>query len=159
MYPRPVRRREHPLTIALVEAFARRAGLDADDLWAYLDRRKAPPREVRDELVAAFFPRVPPESFLPSGTENSTIRTMSTAEIVEPRRGRPASVGKLAAALTKAGVTLTEIAAAAKRSPASVRSWAYPKGEDSHRPAPRAVVEMFRDEYGIPLAVWPEITG
>ena len=83
---------------------------------------------------------------------------MST-EIVEPRRGRPVRGKKLAEALNKAGVTLAEIAATAKRSTASVRSWSYPKTDDNVRPAPRDVVEMFRDEYGIPLSVWTKITG
>lgn len=153
-----MKRREHPLIVATIENLARSSGIDPQDMWAYLDRRKAPSKKLRDAFVAAFFPRVPPESFLPSPEDNSTIRTMRE-EILEPRMGRPLKAGKLAAALVKAGVTLAEIAAAAKRSTASVRSWSYPLSDDSHRPAPRQVVEMFQDKYGIPLSVWPEIVG
>ena len=134
-----------------------------DDCWAYLDRRKAPPPEWRDAVVAAFFPRVPPDSFLPSGTDDSTIRTMRTEEIEAPKRGRPLGQGKVAsrlpAALEAAGVTLAEAAAKVKRTPPSLRMMAYPKGHDSHRPAPRAVVEALKREFGIPLSVWPEIVG
>lgn len=150
-----------PLLVAFAEAFARRYKTDIGDFWDYVYRRKAPPPEWRDGVVAAFFPRVPPESFLPSPTDDSTIRTMRTEEIEAPKRGRPLGQGdiasKLPAALKAAGVTLAEVAAKAKRTPPSIRMMAYPKGHDSHRPAPRAVVDLLKREFGIPVSVWPEI--
>lgn len=149
-----MKRREHPLIVASIEAIARNGGLDPEDLWAYLDRRKAPPRAVRDALVAAFFPLVPPESFLPSDEEISTIRTMRT-EIDPPRRGRPPVVDHpLFAALAAKGVTLAEEAQAVHRSPASIRSMCYPKGNDSRRPAPEALQKRWLAEYGVPLKAW-----
>lgn len=148
------------MLVALLERFSRRATVPPEKMWAYLDRREAPPDDLRRAIVDEFFPLVSPDDFLlPSSEDASTIRTMSTVEIAEPRRGRPVRGKKLAEALTKAGVTLSEIADAAKRSTASVRSWSYPKTDDNMRPAPREVVEMFRDEYGIPLSVWTKIVG
>lgn len=152
-------RKEHPLIVATIEALARRMEIQPEDLWAYLDRRRAPPPELRDALVAAFFPRVPPESFLTTREENSTIATMATTEIEAPRLGRPLGQGKLPDALRKAGVTHAEAAAKVKRSRASLRSWALPKSDPSWRPAPRAAVDVLKAEYGIPLSTWTQVEG
>jgi hypothetical protein len=150
-----VKRPEHPWLVALLEAYARRAGIDPDDAWAYVDQRKAPPAELRDAIVAAFFPRVPPDSFLPSSHENGTLRTMSATGIEPPRRGRPTEVDHpLFAALAKNGVTLAEEAKAVGRSTASIRSMCYPKDSASRRPAPDALQRRWLKEYGVPLTAW-----
>lgn len=88
---------------------------------------------------------------------------MRTQEFEAPSRGRPLGQGKVAtklpAVLKKLGLTLAEVADKAKRTPPSLRMMSYPKGHPSHRPAPRALVEALRDEFKIPLSVWPEIVG
>jgi len=78
------------MIVALVEAYAQRAGLDPADLWAYLDRRKAPPAEVRAALVDAFFPVVRPDDFvLPSGPYDDKLRAVESTPLFRTIPGRP----------------------------------------------------------------------
>lgn len=142
--------------VALGEAFARRAGIDPGDFWAYVYRKAAPPSELRAAIVDAFFPRVQPADFLlPSDAENGTLRTMGATGIEPARRGRPPEVDHpLFAALAAKGVTLAEEAKAVGRSPASIRSMCYPKDSASRRPAPEALRQRWLTEYGVPLKAW-----
>lgn len=157
----------HPLDIALRDRFARQAGIDPAQLAAWLEWREAPPRAVVDRLVAAFFPLVPPESFLsgeetlPSKRQYGTLHTMHTSEIEapNPRGGRPSKLKRhpLMAALKKAGVSVAEEAANVRRSVSSVRSFCFARDNEAYRPVPRAIAERWRDVYGVPLTAWPRI--
>ena len=153
-------RKEHPLVVALVEAFARKAGIEPPTLWAALDGKPADPGLVAG-LVEAFHPVVRETDFvaLPARPKNGTLRTMSATAFATPVKGRPTEHGKhpLIRALKKDGLTLTEVAKDVGRSPASMRSWLYPVGDASFRPIPRACAEHFRDKYKVPLATWPRI--
>jgi len=148
-------RAEHPLIVALVEAWAHRAGLPAPTVWAWIDRREAPAPEARAAIVDAFYPLVRPDSFLPSPDDNGTLRTMRATAIETPRRGRPTEVDHpLFAALAAHGVTLAEEAKIVRRSPASIRSFCYPKNNDNRRPVPDALKQRWLSEYGVPLKTW-----
>jgi hypothetical protein len=148
--------------VASGEALARRFGIETGLWWDYLYRRRAPPADVRAALVEAFFPRVRPDDFLLTASENgSTLHTMHTSEIAEPRAGRPSKLLKhpLMVALAKSRVTVAEEAKDVRRSVASVRSFCFPVTSEHYRPVPRAIAERWRDEYRVPLATWPRIAG
>ena len=132
--------------VLLAEAFARRLEMPPGDFWAVVYRKKPPPPGWAAAWADAFAP-------LTSVGENGTIRTMSTAEIEAPRRGRPTEVKHpLFQALAKAGVTIAEEAKAVKRSPASIRSFCY--DDENRRPAPEALRQRWLEKYGVPLKVW-----
>lgn len=149
-------RREHPLIVALVESFAREAKLEPQEVWSWLDKRSAPPPEIRRLIVDAFFPLVSPNDFLSTSPEDgSTIRTMRTEEFEPPKKGRPSVVEHpLFEALAKHGVTLAEEADNVKRSPSSLRSFCYPKGNPHRRPAPEDLKKRWRDLYGVSPKAW-----
>ncbi len=148
-----------PLLVALGEAYARRAGIDPGDFWAYVYRKAVPPAAVRAALVEAFFPLVPPESFLPSPGENDTLDTMDATQIAPARRGRPLGRPRhpFVAMLKKRRLTVAEVAKAVNRSASSVKAWYKPVGDDAARPIPRAVAEKLAELYGVPLTAWTRI--
>jgi lambda repressor-like predicted transcriptional regulator len=146
--------------VASGEALAHRFGIAPADFWAYLYRRKAPPSEVRAALVEALFPLVKPADFLlTSHDSRSTLHTMHTSDIAEPRTGRPSKLRKhpLIAALAKRGVSVAEEAKTVRRSVASLRSFCFPATSEHYRPIPRAIAERWLAEYKVPLATWPRI--
>lgn len=147
------------ILVALGEAFARRSGIDPGDFWAYVYRRAAPPPEVRDAFVAAFFPRVPPESFLTPRADNDTLDTMDATTINQARRGRPLGSPKhpFVAMLKRKRLTIAEVAAAVKRAPSTVKAW-YKDDDDDFRPIPREIaVTLSKKPYDVPLSAWRRI--
>lgn len=147
--------------VALGEAYARRAGIDPGDFWAYVYRRAAPPPELRAAIVDAFFPRVRPEDFLTltARADNDTLDTMDATEISPARRGRPSTRKKhpFVASLLKRGLTVAEVAAAVNRSASSVKAWYKPAKDIGFRPIPRSVAEKLQELYGVPLSAWSRI--
>jgi DNA-binding NarL/FixJ family response regulator len=143
---------------ALVEAYARRAGIPPADLWSYLDRRAAPPPELRDAIVAAFFPRVPPDSFLTASANIDTLDTDMQAT-TEPRRGRPLTQRKhpFVRALIREGLTIAEVADELKAKQSTVKAWYKKVGTVAHRPIPKAMAERIRDRFKVPLSAWDRI--
>jgi len=152
-------RAEHPLIVALVEAWAHRAGLPAPTVWAWIDRREAPTPEARAAIVDAFYPLVRPDSFLPSPGQNDTIDTMNASTVEAPRRGRPMDQRKhpFVVALLRHRVTIAEVARDLKRGDSTVKSWYKPKGDPAGRPIPRAAAEALRKRFGVPLSAWARI--
>ena len=60
-------------------------------------------------------------------------------------------------ALKKARVTVVEEGKSVGRSPPSIRSFCYPKGDPSARPVPRALVDHWAKKYGTKDSDWAEI--
>jgi hypothetical protein len=155
-----MKRPEHPFVVALVEAYARRAGLGIDDLWAYVDRRQAPPPDVRAAIVEAFFPRIRPDDFLlPSSGENDTLDTMDATTISAPRRGRPMANKDhpFVAALLRERLTIADVAKDLKCGASTVKAWYKDEGDDAYRPIPRASALELKRRFKVPLSVWPRI--
>jgi hypothetical protein len=154
----------HPLDLALRARFAREAGLDPDELTAWMEWRKPAPPIVVEGLVAAFDPLVPPDSFLfantrlTSNSDNSTIRTMRTERIDEPKIGRPFKLShRLIDELAARNISLAEEARAVKRTPTSLRNMMYPKGHPSNRPVPRQLQKRWETLYGVPESDWARV--
>lgn len=150
------------MVVALVEAYARQAGLCVDDLWAYLDRRAAPPTEVRAAIVDAFYPAVRPDHFLlPSSADNDTLDTMNATAISPPRRGRPLADTDhpFVAALISRGLTIAEVAAAVGRAASTVKAWYKDPKDPAFRPIPRECAVELRRLYKVPLTAWARIAG
>lgn len=151
--------------MALVDSFARRAGIDVDDLWSYLDRRKVPPPAVRDAMVAAFFPLVPPDSFLPSGGEVATLATDMQAPQEETRRSRVSRARlrkgnrrhPFVAALVANNLTVTEFARELGYARSTVQSW-YDGDSDNARPIPKSAANAIKARLGVPVTAWAKVT-
>jgi hypothetical protein len=146
------------VTELLVAALARRIGVDPDQFRAWTRGVEAPP-EWFDKAIQSMLEPLVPEGHLRSLTsrgENSTIRTMRTEKVHEPRIGRPLknTDHPLIAALAKEGITLAEEAKAVKRSPTAIRNYLYPAGEVSFRPIPRELAKLWHKKYGVPLTAW-----
>ena len=158
-----------PTLVALGEAFARRAGIAPGDFWAYVYRKAAPPTEVRDAIVAAFFPRVPPESFLPSQGELGTLDTVNTSAVSSnalrsrARLSEGTLKSKAIKVLARKGVTIAEVALAlaeelGRKVPRStVQAWVKPFGDPSYRAIPQDAADAFLALYQIPLNSWPRV--
>lgn len=149
----------HPWIVALFEANARRSGIDPADAWAYAARKKAPPPELRDAIVATFFPLVPPDSFLPSHADNDTLDTLDATELTAARRGRPLHQRKhpFVVALLRDGLTIAEIAKDLKRAPSTVKSWYKAADDIGFRPIPRAAAKELLTRLAVPLSAWSRI--
>ncbi len=158
------------MVVALVEAYARKLKTPVDECWAYLDRRKAPPQEWRDSVVAAFFPRVPPDSFLglttphiPSTVDDVTPAPSSNALRSQKLFSSGAAKSKFVQIITKKGVTFAEVADALetrlkRKVPRStVQSWAKPKDDPSYRAIPQDAAEALKSLYGVPMNAWARV--
>lgn len=148
------------MLVALTEAFARRSGVDPEDLWDYLYRQKAPPPDLRDAIVEAFYPAVRPEDFLlPSSPENDTLDTMNATAIAPPRRGRPLENRDhpFVAALLREGLTVAEVAEELKRRPSTVKAWYKASSDPGFRPIPRDVAKVISKRFKVPLSAWARI--
>jgi len=154
------------MLVALLEAWARRAGVAPATAWAWIDRRQAPPPEMRAAIVDAFFPRVRPDDFgLTSSHDTATLATtMSTAPVVETRGTRVsrARIRKdnrkhpFVAALVAKGLTVTEIAKDLGYPRSTVQSW-YDGDKDNARPIPAKAATAIKALLGVPLSAWPRI--
>lgn len=153
--------------VALGEAYARRAGIDPGDFWAYVYKRRAPPPELRAVIVDAFFPRVRPGDFLGLTTrgENDTLATMTATEIEPARRGRPLTQQghPFVAMLKRRGLTVAEVAAKVKRAPSTVKAWYKATDAADFRPIPRVcalkIAELYQTDGqpDVPLSAWARI--
>lgn len=151
---------EHPFLVAMGEAWARKVGWSTRRFLAILHGEAVPTDTERAMLVGAGFPRVRPDHFRLTASETgSTLHTMHTSPIAEPRTGRPSKLAKhpLMVALAKAGVTVAEEAKAIHRSVASLRSFCFSAKSEHYRPVPRAIADRWLAEYKVPLATWPRI--
>lgn len=161
--------RLHPLVVALVEAYARELRLPPAELWDYLERRKAPPDELRRQLVEAFFPRVRPDDFLlPSGTENDTVNTVNASPSSNALRSRArisdeSRKHKFVRIIARKGVTFAEVAVAlseklGRKVPRStVQAWPKKPGDPSYRAIPEDAAEALRELYGVPMNCWARV--
>ncbi len=159
--PRP----EHPLIVALVESYAEEIGVPRAELWAALDGKPVRPALAR-ALAEAFAPLVRESDFAIEGLSPSrkraTLHTMHTSEIEAPnpkggRRIRLKPWALLMAGLKAKHRTLADETHVCRRSVSSLRSFCFDVKSPAFRPPPRAIVERWRDEYGIPLDTWPRI--
>lgn len=148
------RRPEHPVVQALVESFAREVGIDPQELWAYFDKRKAPPEDVRRRFVDTFYPLVSPEDFLHEGLtphpNAAKVRSVSQAPSFDIRRirrvGRPLNMDHpFTRALYEDNITVTEWAEAHKVSRVQVKGW-FATG-DGGRSIPREMAEVIEREF------------
>jgi hypothetical protein len=148
--------------VALGEAYARRAGIDPGDFWAYVYRRAPPPPELRAAIVDAFFPRVRPDDFLGLTTraENDTLAAMDATTIAAARRGRPMGHRKhpFVVALLRERLTVAEIAKDMNRSQSTVKSWYKAADDPAYRPIPRTMAAALEKRLGVPLSAWSRIS-
>lgn len=144
------------MLVAMAEMYARRIGVEPAQLWAWLDKREPIPLDVRDRLVAAFFPMVPPDSFLAAEAplsfsgDSGTITTPMQLDSNQQKKVRGAVPTKhpFAAALRKRGMSLAEWAKANGVSPSYARSWIQ-RGVGG-RPIPKKHAESIEREFGVP---------
>jgi hypothetical protein len=111
-------------------------------------------------IVAAFFPRVPPDSFLPSTRDNDTLDTMERVETTTVRRGRPMAQRKhpFVVALLREGLTIAEVASQLRRPASTVKSWYKAADDDGYRPIPRAAADaLAKKPLAVPLSAWARI--
>ena len=151
---------EHPFLVSLGEAWARKVGWSLPRFWALLHLEAVPTDEERAMLVGAGFPRVHPDHFrLTPSQSRSTLHTMHTSAIAQPRTGRPSKLLKhpLIAALEAKGVTVAEEAKTIRRSVSSLRSFCFPPDSEHYRPVPKAIAQRWLEEYGVPLKTWKRI--
>lgn len=138
---------------AILSDLARRWEVDPEDLISWVYRQKAPPTAIRDALVAAFFPRVSPEDFLPSSTEGTKLRGVTpeqSAGAIPTQAGRPIEHDHpFTEALKKANMTVVEWCntkggQAAGYGYERVKSW-YRTAHG--RPIPRAAAEAIERQF------------
>lgn len=154
------------MLVALLEAWARRAGVDPATAWSWIDRRQAPPPEVRAAIVDAFYPRVRPDDFLGGLTSPPDLATVATtmqpAAAPDTRKTRVSRARLRKAnrkhpfveALVSLGLTVTEIARELDYPRSTVQSW-YDGEKGNARPIPRKAAEAIRARLGVPLSAWP----
>lgn len=119
-------RSEHPLVVALVEAFARKAGIDPPSLWRALDGGSVP-RELVDGLVEAFHPMVRRDDFaiegLPCVPKGATVRNVPQVDSEHILVGAKPHPHPFTAALRRRGRTVTEWAETNGLQRGEVKSW------------------------------------
>lgn len=156
--------------VALGKSFALQAGIPLDDLWDYLYKRKAPPKGIRDALVAAFFPIVSPDDFLPPGlTSPNTHNTIDTVEATPNSlrsRARLSDESRrhpFIKAVTKANVTLADVATILEKRlgrkvpRSSVQAWPKKHTDRYYRPIPQDAAEALEALYKVPMTAWHRV--
>ena len=148
-------RTEHPLIVALVEAFARKAGIEPPTLWDALDGKPADPGLVAG-LVEAFHPMVRASDFraLPFATDDARIATPMLQQTPHSIRGARPTKNKATDTLREAGVTIAEVADALGVKPSTARSW-FQNG-DSGRTVPAKHAVTLASKYGIKPSFFPK---
>lgn len=147
----------HPLYLALADAFARKAGIDPQAIRNACDGLPSDKRLV-DALVSAFFPLVPPGSFviegLPTDTDAATIDTHMLQESTQAKiRGPQPASHRWTKALRKRGMSVAQWARLHDVGYSAARSWLQ-KGPGG-RAIPRAFQRIIEKEDGVPESAWP----
>lgn len=149
-------RREHPLIVALVEAFARKADIDLPLLWRALDGEPVPAALV-NPLVDAFHPTVRPSDFviegLPSVSNAATIDTPMQTQSTHAIRGARPTRNKATETLRAAGVSIAEVADALGVPYSTARSWFQEGAAGRAVPAKHAAALLKR--YGVKASDLP----
>jgi DNA-binding transcriptional regulator YiaG len=146
----------HEAYIALGDAFAREAGIDPQ---AFHDACAGIPSDKRlvDGLVSAFYPRVPPSSFviegLPTDTDAVTIDTPMQTQSTHDIRGARPTKSKATEALRALGVSIAEVAKELEVPYSTARSW-FQKG-DAGRAVPARHAAALLKKYGIKASDLP----
>ena len=145
-------RTEHPLIVALVEAFSRKAGIEPPILWDALDGKPADPVLVAG-LVEAFHPAVRAADFvvaggLPSAPNRDMFGApMQAQTTTESFEGRPPTDHPFVNALRARGETLTAWCDEHKIERAAVKGW-YTPGKGARR-IPMRWAKLIEKEFGL----------
>lgn len=140
----------HPGVIAIVELFAKRAGIDVDELWAALTGEPTREKLARD-LAETFHPLVRLSDFrvegLSSVADDATIDTPVQTQSTQEFRGALPTKSKATERLRALGVSIAEVAGVLGVPYSTARSW-FQKGKGGRAVPPKHAAVLLK-KYGI----------